>query len=210
MPKKMQVKKEITDLDFSNAVKNQDNIKIIKKATLSYHKIIDQDELNSCGLEALWKSLQCHNEKYNQKFNSLNRPTNVLIDYPEVVDFLFYIEDIRKYSNIIYEQIASLFKEFCILYHSCITDYNLIDRLYQKMVDVKINIMNIKELEKMKAQTAVLAQADLQKMLELFIDAENKIKYSAIQQLPNLSMKLHRFSVQFPSDCFHWKLGIFS
>jgi DNA polymerase-3 subunit gamma/tau len=40
------------------------------------------------------------------------------------------------------------------------------------------------ELEKIKAQTAVLAQKDIQNMLELFIDAENKMKYSALVQLP--------------------------
>jgi DNA polymerase-3 subunit gamma/tau len=40
------------------------------------------------------------------------------------------------------------------------------------------------ELEKMKAQTAILAQKDIQNMLELFIDAENRIKYSAVIQLP--------------------------
>jgi hypothetical protein len=80
-------------------------------------------------------------EKYNQKFNELHRPTNVLIEYPEVVDYLFYIEDIRKYSYITYEEIATLFKEFCILYRASNTDYNLIDRLYQKMVDIKITIM---------------------------------------------------------------------
>lgn len=40
------------------------------------------------------------------------------------------------------------------------------------------------ELEKMKAQTATLTQKDLQNMLEFFIDAENKIKYSAVPQLP--------------------------
>lgn len=40
------------------------------------------------------------------------------------------------------------------------------------------------DLEKMKAQTVDLTQKDLQKMLEHFIDAENKIKYSSIAQLP--------------------------
>lgn len=40
------------------------------------------------------------------------------------------------------------------------------------------------ELEKMKVQTADLTQKDLQDMLEFFIDAENKIKYSAVAQLP--------------------------
>jgi len=40
------------------------------------------------------------------------------------------------------------------------------------------------ELDKMKAQTVDLSQKDLQNMLESFIEAENKIKYSAIAQLP--------------------------
>ena len=40
------------------------------------------------------------------------------------------------------------------------------------------------EIEKMKAQTASLTQKDMQNMLEFFIDAENKIKYSAVMQLP--------------------------
>lgn len=40
------------------------------------------------------------------------------------------------------------------------------------------------ELEKMKSQIANLSQKELQTMLELFIEAENKIKYSAIIQLP--------------------------
>lgn len=40
------------------------------------------------------------------------------------------------------------------------------------------------ELEKMKSQTATFAEKDVQNMLQLFIDAENRMKYSAIQQLP--------------------------
>lgn len=130
MPKKMQVKKEITDLDFSNAVKNQDNIKIIKKATLSYHKIIDQDELNSCGLEALWKSLQCHNEKYNQKFTTtlyrfvdweckrrLRRKKSLKNNFSHLLsndfsNFLIKQNDLSSYIN---EKISLLDKDFSIL-----------------------------------------------------------------------------------------------
>ncbi|MBI1866510.1 MAG: DNA polymerase III subunit gamma/tau [Candidatus Staskawiczbacteria bacterium] len=41
-----------------------------------------------------------------------------------------------------------------------------------------------KEIEKMKNQTANLNNKDIQNMLELFIEAENKMKYSAIPQLP--------------------------
>ncbi len=44
--------------------------------------------------------------------------------------------------------------------------------------------LSLQDLEKMKLQVANLTQKDLQNMLELFIDAENKIKYSAVQQLP--------------------------
>jgi len=44
--------------------------------------------------------------------------------------------------------------------------------------------LSSQDLEKMKTQTESLTQKDLQNMLELFIDAENKIKYSALPQLP--------------------------
>ena len=44
--------------------------------------------------------------------------------------------------------------------------------------------LSVQEIEKMKAQTTNLSQKDLQDMLEIFIDAENKIKYSAVPQLP--------------------------
>ena len=44
--------------------------------------------------------------------------------------------------------------------------------------------LSIQELEKLNTQTASLMQKDIQNMLELFISAENKIKYSAVTQLP--------------------------
>ncbi len=40
------------------------------------------------------------------------------------------------------------------------------------------------EIEKIKAQTANLKESDIQKILELFIEAENKMKYSSLPQLP--------------------------
>jgi DNA polymerase-3 subunit gamma/tau len=44
--------------------------------------------------------------------------------------------------------------------------------------------ISAEETEKLKAQTANLSQKDIQNMLELFISAENRIKYSTIMQLP--------------------------
>jgi len=61
----------------------------------------------------------------------------------------------------------------------------------QLLLKINPNFLNLQnsgllgqELEKMKAQTVDLTQKDLQNMLEFFIDAENKIKYSVIAQLP--------------------------
>lgn len=81
-------------------------------------------------------------QKFNDKFETLQRPTNIYKDYPDIVDFIFYMQDMRKYSFSLYDQITSLFREFCILYQSCNKDYNLIDNLYLRMIDIKIEIMN--------------------------------------------------------------------
>ena len=51
------------------------------------------------------------------------------------------------------------------------------------------------EIGKMKTQTASLQERDIQKMLELFIDAENKIKYSSLPQLP---LELAIFDITYP------------
>lgn len=40
------------------------------------------------------------------------------------------------------------------------------------------------EFEKLKEQVIILEEEDLQKIIELFIEAENKMKYSSIPQLP--------------------------
>ncbi len=44
--------------------------------------------------------------------------------------------------------------------------------------------LSFEELNKIKAQTAGLLQKDIQNMLEFFVDAENRIKYSSVSQLP--------------------------
>ena len=52
-----------------------------------------------------------------------------------------YISQVWPYSYLTYKKITDLFVEFCSLYRDCIIDYNLIDNIYQKMVDIKIAIM---------------------------------------------------------------------
>jgi len=60
----------------------------------------------------------------------------------------------------------------------------LLLRIDPNFLNLQNSGLSNQELEKMKTQTASLTQKDLQNMLEFFIDAENKIKYSAIAQLP--------------------------
>ena len=47
-----------------------DNVNIIRKVTAKYASVIHSDDLRTCGLNALWRTLQCHDPKYNQKFTT--------------------------------------------------------------------------------------------------------------------------------------------
>ena len=44
--------------------------------------------------------------------------------------------------------------------------------------------MSEEEIKKMKEQIGAVSEKEIQKMLELFIEAENKMKYATILQLP--------------------------
>lgn len=81
-------------------------------------------------------------EKFNEKFNSVNTKNNLLNKYPKIVDFLFYLENF-KYKNISrYNEIITHFENFCKIYEYCLIDYNLIFTNYQKLIDLKISILN--------------------------------------------------------------------
>lgn len=82
------------------------------------------------------------NKKFKEKFNNLYTKNNILVKYPKIVDFLFYIENF-KYKNIeSYNSIINSFEIFCKIYEYCLIDINLIFTNYQKLVDIKINILN--------------------------------------------------------------------
>lgn len=82
------------------------------------------------------------NEKFNEKFNSLYTKNNILVKYPKIVDFLFYLENF-KYSDVeTYNDIISSFENFCKIYEYCLLDNNLIFTSYQQLVDIKISILN--------------------------------------------------------------------
>lgn len=60
----------------------------------------------------------------------------------------------------------------------------LLLKINPEFLNLQNSGLSNKELDKMKSQSASLTQKDIQNMLELFIEAENKMKYSAVAQLP--------------------------
>lgn len=60
----------VSDDQFKTAMSTGDNVNIIRKVTSRYASVIHPDDLYTCGLNALWRTLQCHDPKYNQKFTT--------------------------------------------------------------------------------------------------------------------------------------------
>ena len=60
----------------------------------------------------------------------------------------------------------------------------LLQKISANFLNVQNSGLSLQELDRLKAQTAVLSHEEIQNMLQFFIDAENKIKYSVLSQLP--------------------------
>lgn len=80
-------------------------------------------------------------EKFNLKYNDLYTNNNILLKYPKIVDFLFYLENFKYKSIDNYNNIINSFENFCRIYEYCLIDYNLIFTNYQKMIDLKNTIL---------------------------------------------------------------------
>lgn len=69
----VKIKKERKFVDnsiYTNAYENKDNQQIIKSVLSKYRGRLTEETLKSCGLNALWRCLQQHDEKYTTKFTS--------------------------------------------------------------------------------------------------------------------------------------------
>lgn len=60
----------VNDDTFNMAHRCSNNRNIIKKVTSKYRNYLQDDDLVSCGLQALWRTLQCHDDSYGQKFTT--------------------------------------------------------------------------------------------------------------------------------------------
>ena len=61
---------------------------------------------------------------------------------------------------------------------------SLLLKINPELISMEVSGLSKEEIERMKEQTEKLQEKEIQKMLELFIDAENKMKYATILQLP--------------------------
>jgi len=60
----------------------------------------------------------------------------------------------------------------------------LIFKINKSLIDIETSGFSKEEIKKMESQVTNMPEKEIQSMLELFIDAENKMKYATILQLP--------------------------
>jgi hypothetical protein len=76
-----------------------------------------------------------------EKFDSLYSKHQILYKYPEIVDFLFYMENFKAKNIQEYDNLISGFENFCKTYEYCLIDYNLINKFFNNLIDQKIKIL---------------------------------------------------------------------
>lgn len=64
------VRKPVSDEQMRRALADSNNTNIIKKVLKKYIKLIHEDDLDNCGLHALWRALQYHDDAFHQKFTT--------------------------------------------------------------------------------------------------------------------------------------------
>lgn len=67
--------REVSSEEIQNALSNTDNANVIKSVTLQYRNALSFDERRTCGLHALWRTLQKHDPTVPSRRDS-SRPCN--------------------------------------------------------------------------------------------------------------------------------------
>jgi len=76
-------------------------------------------------------------EKFKIKKNKYDIPDN----HPEIIDFLFNIEDLKQFSFILFNELKILIINFVNTYDDCINDYTLVNDYYNTLVNLKLKIL---------------------------------------------------------------------
>jgi hypothetical protein len=77
------------------------------------------------------------------KETNISETTNKnLRNYPDVVDFIFYLSTFKNYNPNVFQDIINLFNRFIELYDSVIIDKSLASTLFKNMTSIKVKIIN--------------------------------------------------------------------
>jgi len=80
-------------------------------------------------------------DELNIKYNMLNTNNNILKKYPNTIDFLYYMNDLKSVSPRLYFDIQTLFENFILLYESCLQDITLINANLSTLQIIKNKIL---------------------------------------------------------------------
>ena len=79
----------------------------------------------------------------NEKFNSICSKNLILSNYTDIVNFLFYFENLRSNNIQQYENLINSFENFIKIYEYCLIDNELIFKYFSNLISKKILILTI-------------------------------------------------------------------
>ena len=87
------------------------------------------------------KKLDKKFETFKEK-NITETSNNNLKNYPDIVDFIFYLSILKNYNPNVFQDIINLFNRFIELYDSVNIDKSLASTLFKNMTTIKVKIIN--------------------------------------------------------------------
>lgn len=147
------------------------------------------------------------------KFDSLYSKNQILQKYPDIVDFLFYIENFKSNNIQQYEKLIEEFENFVRIYEYCIIDNDLIFKFYSTLISKKIFILSIinsflftqpqTEYEKILIKQKIEAEKLLDKYINfLVVLYKKKIYYDGYNSNRNniTSTNVLPYNILFETD----------
>jgi hypothetical protein len=77
-----------------------------------------------------------------ETFKETNITKNNLKNYPDIIDFIFYLSTFKNFNPNVFQDIINLFNRFIDLYDSVIIDKSLASTLFKNMTSIKVQIIN--------------------------------------------------------------------
>ena len=77
-----------------------------------------------------------------ETFKETNFTKNNLKNYPDIIDFIFYLSTFKNFNPNVFQDIINLFNRFIDLYDSVIIDKSLASTLFKNMTSIKVQIIN--------------------------------------------------------------------